>query len=955
MSFVLESRKDRNATVSSTPCPSALLPELARLLDEALDVPPAARAAWLDTRAVDHGEAVPWLRRMLIEREALPADFLDAPHLQVTDPDDGAAVEGAEVGPFRLIRELGRGGMGKVYCAERIGGVPGHRVALKIVKRGMDTDEILRRFRREREILAQLKHPNITRLIDGGASESGQAWFAMELVDGVPITQWCDAHRATPAQRITLFRTVCAAVQHAHRNLVVHRDLKPSNILVDAEGQVKLLDFGIAKLLGDASEAQTQSQLKLFTPEYAAPEQSSGAAVTTATDIYQLGLVLRELLCGQRLQRGAEGSAVRLAAACGRSDDARVAAIAAARGVSPSALRKVLRGDLDKIVQQALSDEPARRYESPAALADDLARWSDDQPVRAVRDSWRYRTAKFLRRHHFAVLAAALSILCLIGAVAVSSVQLRRARYATLSAQTAKNFAISLLRNSDPYQGGADTQSVAERLDRGLAGANASLTLQPERLADIESELCRVLKSLDRQAALLECWRHAVAAYRGFAAADDADRLRAEVDYLRDRQRIRDDSDIEPDALDLIARIGTRDAALAPLRRVAMSTLTDHYLAGGFHARAARVAGDSLESTRTALGERSYETSIVLFELARIRFAQGRLDEAEQWLTQNTQIDLAVVDSDHPGLVTDAWMIGKLLAARGQFAQAHAVLTRVAARRAAQFGPTHTYTLFTAVDLAAIEGETGAYAAARERLQAALAGLDRQHSQTAAHYAEVHARLAAVELAQDHLDTADAEIAAAEKALAPAGAAAALSGLVRRLRIELALHHGAEEAAAMLRDALALRSEEEDLDRPALLLLDAATQRLLGHAATAQARAESALRQLGDQGREGHPLAAKAHLELGRLALASGDTGRAGAEFLASAELACRALGCDAAAVGEALKLALGTHGEAGTQIAAERARLGARVASMPAAPSALADMGVKVLDAAERAPKNNH
>jgi serine/threonine-protein kinase len=937
--------------MSLSSCPAELWPAFSRLLDEALDLPEAERAGWIDHLPAEHDAVRPWLKRLLIDERSVPEDFLDSPQLPL--PTSIATVLDTPIGPYRLISELGHGGMGVVYCAERIGGVSGHRVAVKVVKRGMDTDEILSRFRREREILAQLKHPNITRLIDGGATESGQAWFAMELVDGVPITAWCDAHRLPLTARIELFQPVCSAVQYAHRNLIVHRDLKPSNILVDGEGQVKLLDFGIAKLLGDAAEAQTQSQLKLFTPEYAAPEQRSGGPVTTATDVYQLGLILYELLCGRRAQPAANGQAPRLTGSDGRDDMTSAAAIAAARQVTPKALRNALRGDLDRIVQQALSDEPARRYDSPAALADDLARWSDDRPVRAVRDSWRYRTAKFLRRHHLAALAATLSIICLIGAVAVSSVQLRRARYATLSAQTAKNFAISLLRNSDPYQGGADTPSVAERLDRSLAGANANLTLEPERLADVESELCRVLKSLDRQAALLECWRHVVAAYRGFAAADDADRLRAEVDYLRDRQRIRDEINIEPDALDLIARIGTRDPALAPLRREAMSTLTDHYLASGSHARAARIASDSLESTRTALGERSYETSIVLFELARIRFAQGRLNEAEHWLTQSTQIDLAVVDSDHPGLVTDAWMMGKLLAARGQFAQAHAVLTRVAARRAAQFGPTHTYTLFTAVDLATIEGETGAYAAARERLDAALTGLDQQRSQTGAHYAEVHARLAAIELAQDHLDAADAEITAAEKALAPAGAAAALTGLVQRLRIELALHHSAVEASAVLRDALALRSEE-DLDRPALLLLDATTQRMLGHAATAQARAESALRLLSDQGRGGHPLAAKAHLELGRLALSSGGSGRASAEFFTSAELACRTLGCDAAAVSEALKLALGTRGEAVPRIAAERARLVAQVAATPAAPSALADLSVRVLDVAEHIPKNN-
>lgn len=428
--------------MTDSPCPSELLPELSRLLDEALDLEPAARAAWIENLPAEYAAAVPWLRRMLIERESPDEGFLDGPRIAACT--DGESAVGAVIGPYRLVHELGRGGMGEVYCAERIGGIAGHKVALKIVKRGMDTDEILRRFDREREILAQLRHPHITRLIDGGATESGRAWFVMELVDGVPITEWCDVRQATLAQRIELFLTVCAAVQHAHRNLIVHRDLKPSNILVDAEGQVKLLDFGIAKLLGDAAEAKTQSQFKLFTPEYAAPEQRDGSPVTTATDVYQLGAVLYELLCGQRARPAQNHQTLRLEV------DPSALATAAARQSTPGALRRALGGDLEKITQQALAVEASRRYDSAGALADDLTRYLHGRPVRAVGDSRRYRLGKFLRRHALAVVLASVSIVGLCAATAFALVAMQHERALRVQAEATKNFLIGLFKASDP-------------------------------------------------------------------------------------------------------------------------------------------------------------------------------------------------------------------------------------------------------------------------------------------------------------------------------------------------------------------------------------------------------------------------------------------------------------------------------------------------------------------------
>jgi len=430
-------------------CPADLWPVFSRLLDAALDLPESERAGWLDRLPAEHDAVRPWLKRLLIDEGSVPEHFLDAPRLALIRTDLANGPD-TSIGPYRLISELGRGGMGIVYCAERIGGVSGHRVALKVIKRGMDTDEILSRFRREREILAQLKHPNITVLIDGGATESGQAWFAMEFVDGVPIIAWCDRHRLSLAARIELFLPVCAAVQYAHRNLIVHRDLKPSNILIDSEGQVKLLDFGIAKLLGDAADAQTQSQLKLFTPEYAAPEQRSGGPITTATDVYQLGLVLHELLCGRRAQPAASEQVPRLTGSFGRESVASTATIAAARQSTPKALRRALHGDLDRIVQQALNADVRLRYESVGALADDLLRYLRGRPVRAAGESWFYKINKFLRRHAVASIVVTILLVGLLTASVAAMVTARNERIQRERAEAVAGFLETLFRNADP-------------------------------------------------------------------------------------------------------------------------------------------------------------------------------------------------------------------------------------------------------------------------------------------------------------------------------------------------------------------------------------------------------------------------------------------------------------------------------------------------------------------------
>jgi serine/threonine protein kinase len=334
-------------------------------------------------------------------------------------------MEGRTLSGYTLIRQIGRGGMGSVYLAERSDGAFRKQVAIKLVLPGMNSAEILARFRQEREILASLDHPGIARLLDAASTEEGLPYFVMEFVDGRPIDRWCDEHKLNITQRLRLFRSVCDAVQYAHQRLVVHRDLKPGNILVTAGAQVKLLDFGIAKLLRQEQTGETtRSMMLLMTPEYASPEQVNGDSITTQTDVYSLGVVLYELLTGHRphhLLGATVGEMVRMLSEEEPTRPSIVVstteerltpqAVSEVREGDPVRLRKRLEGDLDCIVLTALAKEPVRRYSSVEALGADLGRHLENRPVKAREDSVWYRLSRFVRRHPSAVATGMLLLL----------------------------------------------------------------------------------------------------------------------------------------------------------------------------------------------------------------------------------------------------------------------------------------------------------------------------------------------------------------------------------------------------------------------------------------------------------------------------------------------------------------------------------------------------------------
>ncbi|MEL7059018.1 MAG: serine/threonine-protein kinase [Acidobacteriota bacterium] len=503
--------------MSTEPSAGAEAPDAARglreLFDAWIDLDDAARAQRLAALELDDPALADHLRRLFDEH-------LDDRPLEVEvlllDPAGSAASEAPplpeRIGPYRPIRELGRGGMGRVFLAERADGQFEQKVAVKLLHRALDTPAMRRRFRSERQILARLEHPNIARLLDGGVTADGSPYLVMEWVRGEPIVDACDARGASIDERLHLFVEVCRAVQAAHGRLVVHRDLKPSNLLVDADGRCKLLDFGIAKLLdADASGApETRTGLMLLTPEYAAPEQVANEPIGTATDVYALGLLLYELLVGRSAQPidDRTPTSVHRVVCIERPPRPSRAAIddaaAKLRGAgSAERLRRRLRGDLDVIVEMAIRKEPERRYGSAEALAADIERHLQGFPVEARQDTLAYRVRKFVRRHRTAVAAASVAlvgVLLGLGLALAGLLQAREAEARALaearSSRELADFMVDLFDASDPRLARGDEPTARALLDRGAERIAEDLVGAPDLKADMLTAMGRAYLQL---------------------------------------------------------------------------------------------------------------------------------------------------------------------------------------------------------------------------------------------------------------------------------------------------------------------------------------------------------------------------------------------------------------------------------------------------------------------------
>jgi eukaryotic-like serine/threonine-protein kinase len=479
------------------------------LLDTALELDPVAQPRWLDTLPPEQAHLSPLLKNLLqAHAQVATGDFLQSPPTFAFDdtPARFALAADTLVGPYRLLREIGQGGMASVWLAERADGLLERRIALKLPHLSWGAAAFADRMARERNILGSLTHPNIARLYDAGIAGDGRPFLALEYVDGEPIDAYARAKGLTVRARVELIVQVARAVAHAHARLVVHRDLKPSNILVDAAGQAHLLDFGIAKLIdplhGDDAAQATQMQVRALTPDYASPEQVRGDAIGTASDLYSLGVVMFELLAGERPYRLKRGlGPVALVEAIEQAEVPRVSAAAA-----DAAVQRQLVGDLDAIVARTLAKASAERYATMDALADDLERHLRGEPVRARPDSRWYLAERWVRRHKLETAIAAAVLLALLGgayaqvlvlsalgAGALAALwqrnralqQAERARAALQRAEQVKDFIASIFTHAVPRAGKGGTVTAADLLQAASRRVETDLTNQPEVAAEL--------------------------------------------------------------------------------------------------------------------------------------------------------------------------------------------------------------------------------------------------------------------------------------------------------------------------------------------------------------------------------------------------------------------------------------------------------------------------------------
>lgn len=447
-------------------------------------------------------------------------DFIQAPAFEdaliLINHPEATLKKGARIGPYEVIREIGRGGMGAVYLAARADDEYKKRVAIKVIKRGMDTEAVLRRFRNERQILASLDHPNIARLFDGGTTEDGMPFFVMEYIEGSPLLNYCDTERLSTVDRLRLYRRICAAVQHAHQNLVIHRDIKPSNIVVTQGGTPKLLDFGIAKLLSrDAAlpSEHTATIARIMTPQYASPEQVRGSAITTASDIYSLGVLLYRLLTGHHpyqfktflpteiekviCKREPERPSTAITRVEESTDEDGVTtgkvtpeSVSEARRERPDGLRRRLKGDLDNIVLMAMRKEPERRYSSVEQFSEDIRRHIEGLPVIATNPTFNYRAGKFVRRNRIGVTAAAFILLSLVGGIVTTTFQSRKAQREKTKAESINAVLEDMLNYSNPVldsSGKSSETTMTDALDEAARRLeSAEFDNQPEVKAELE-------------------------------------------------------------------------------------------------------------------------------------------------------------------------------------------------------------------------------------------------------------------------------------------------------------------------------------------------------------------------------------------------------------------------------------------------------------------------------------
>jgi eukaryotic-like serine/threonine-protein kinase len=713
------------------------------LFDEALELPPDERDAFLMRTCGDDPELLATLGDLLRREEAAAAYFDGLAERAGTIPlgNDVTELEvdslaGRRVGPYRLERELGRGGTSVVYAADQADGAYERRAAVKLLTRRSGGMELLRRFQREQQVLADLAHPNIAGLLDAGMTEDGHPYFAMERVDGAPIDRFCDEKRLSVDERLRLFLDVCDTVQYAHRRLVVHRDLKPSNILVTHEGMVKLIDFGIAGILGGSrlapDDAITRTGARWMTPRYSAPEQVRGERTTTATDVYQLGIVLYELLSGRHPAptEPAESFYLRERAICetdpprpsqvlarsarrtddGRTDPPAPEQIVHARRTDVDRLRARLRGDLDAIVLKALQKDPAERYGSVEAMAGDIRHHLAGQLVEAREGTLRYRGGRFVARHRAALAAAAAGLLLLLGAGALHLRQVEEqrdiARLEAEKAQSVTDIMLELFAAGHPEESLGRDLTASILLERGVERAE-QLTDQPAVQAQLLATVARAYHGMAEYTRSEELFQRSLEIRRSALGANHPDVAHSlthlgwmrlvQKDWVSAATHFREALDIvrraygadHPDVANSLHGLGLARNGLGD---------TD----GG-----TQVLEEALAIRRRTLGSAHVDIANGLNDLAILTRERGDLEAAERLFRETHAMRRSILPPGHPHIGKSAQHLGSLLHAAGRYAAAEAMYFEALENWQRSLGPAHPFTRSSVSSLAALYRDWG--------------------------------------------------------------------------------------------------------------------------------------------------------------------------------------------------------------------------------------------------------
>ena len=699
--------------------------------DEALDLPEGQVEAYLgQLEATDpdtHAEV-----RALWDAHARTEGLLEEPAMEAVASMADDALQSIRIGPYRTLREIGRGGMALVYLAERADGQFERQVAIKVIRGRPDALELHSRFLAERQILASLNHPNIAKLLDGGLSPGGLPYLVMEYVPGLPISEYCDRNRLSLSERLNLFRGVCEAVHYAHQNLIIHRDLKPTNILVTDDAKVKLLDFGIAKLLdpNQSTAPVTRTDHRIMTPEYASPEQVDGRPLTTGSDVYSLGIVLYQLLCGHRPYHLAQKSVMEVHKLVCERDPERPSTrarqdevishndgdtveihasdVSAARSLSVERLHKRLKGDLDNIVMMALAKEPGRRYGSALLLGQDIERYLNGLPVTAHRGTTWYRASKFLRRNRAQSIAAALAAVSLIGgslAVAwqgrIASRERDRAEVALVQAEQSlqqsievKDFLIGLFEANDPLEARGSTPTAGDLLVRGVDRV-AELEGQPAVQAEMLDAVGRVYQSMGQFEEAQPFLARALNLRRSVYGTSDpvvAESLDRMGNILRLNGKYDEAEGYFREALALRrGMLGPDDPAIA----TSVTNLSVLLRTIGSYAEAEVLAREALGIWQRTLTGDDPELAYGLRNIGWLRSLQGDSEEAERFYREGLAMRRALVGDEHPDVVAMQILLADLQLARGDWQAAEAAYLNALEIRRAFLGDTHPYTAST--------------------------------------------------------------------------------------------------------------------------------------------------------------------------------------------------------------------------------------------------------------------